>query len=279
MRYSARMQSRISDTPVRRAFVDTQAGQIHIRRAGAERAGRVPLLLLHQSPSSSLTYAEVLPFLGAERLAIAVDTPGFGESFRPDCAPTIADYARWIAAVPAELGFDRFDVMGLFTGAGIAAEIARMFPHRVRCVVLAGPPVFTSEQQAGFVANAWPSAPQPDGSHFAVEWQRVMARPMAGMSFERRCDSFNEFYRGGANAIWGEQAIAVYPMAETLPQLSQPTLILEPNGINGDCRRAAALIPNGRLERIDHLGYSMMQVIPETVAARVQAFLDEKNAA
>lgn len=264
-----------NDLPtVRRAFVDTPAGQIHVRSAVGEHGNRPPLLLLHQSPASSLTYAEILPHLGRHRLAIAIDTPGFGESFRPAVQPGIADYARYIMAAADALGIAQFDLMGIFTGAGTASEIAATWPARVRKLVLAGPPLFTAEQQRQFVEQAWPVRPSPDGSHFATEWQRVMSRDMPGVSFERRCDAFNEFYRGGPNAIWGEQAIAAYPLAHALPRITAPTLVLKPQGIHGDCEGAAALLPDARVVNVDHLGYAMLQAIPERVARIINEFLD-----
>lgn len=258
---------------VRRAFVDTPAGQIHVRIARPEASSAPPLLLLHQSPASSLTYLEILPYLGRDRVAIAVDTPGFGESFRPAEEPSIADYARWISAVPASLGYDKFDLFGLFTGAAIASEITRIAFDRVRKLILAGPPLFTPEQQARFLENAWPMRPQPDGSHLLAEWNRVMTRSMPGLPFERRADAFNEFYRGGANAIWGEMAVSVYPLADTLPQIKTPTLILEPEGVHSDCEGALAMMSDARLQPIPHLGYSMLQVIPDRLADIVCGFL------
>lgn len=255
---------------VRRAFVDILDGQIHVRQV--EGGGAVPLLCLHQSPASSLTYAELLPLLG--RMAIAIDTPGFGESFRPRVQPSVADYARWIAEVPAVLGLAQVDVIGLFTGAAIAAELAASRPDLVRRLILAGPPLFTPEQQAGFVEHAWPVKPEQDGSHLMREWQRTMSRPMP-VPFERRVDAFNEYYRGGANAIWGEQAVAEYPLADILPRIAQPTMILEPEGIHGDSRAALALLPDARIRPIPCLGYAMMQAVPDQVAASVIDFLDE----
>jgi pimeloyl-ACP methyl ester carboxylesterase len=256
---------------VRRKFVDLAEGQVHVRQVSGPTE-RPPLFCLHQSPASSLTYAELLPHI--ERLAVAIDTPGFGESFRPQARPDVARYAAWIADVADAMGYARIDAMGLFTGAAIAAELAAARPDLVRRVVLAGPPLFTAEQQAGFLDNAWPVPPQPDGSHLMCEWQRTMSRPMP-VPFERRVDAFNEYYRGGAHAIWGEQAVAVYPLADTLPRIAQPTLILEPDGIHGDCRGAMALLPNARIILIACLGYAMMQAVPEEVAAAVNSFLDE----
>jgi pimeloyl-ACP methyl ester carboxylesterase len=267
------MPSRSATHAIRRAFVDTAAGQVHVRMSGSRDANAVPLLLLHQSPASSLTYAELLPLLADERWCIAPDTPGFGESYRPAAQPGIEDYARWIVAAADELGIARFDLFGLFTGAGTASEIAAAYPQRVRRLILAGPPLFTPERQAFFAANAWPMRPREDGSHLMAEWQRAMARPMPGVSFERRCDAYQEYYRGGANAIWGEAAIATYPLRDTLPRIVAPTLILEPEGIHADCAGAAALIPNARIEAIDHLGYAMLQAVPERVADCVRRFL------
>lgn len=259
---------------IRRAFVDTPAGQIHVRMSGSPDAPGVPLLLLHQSPASSLTYAELLPLLAGERWSIALDTPGFGESFRPAAQPRIEDYARWIVGAADALGIARFDLFGSFTGAGTASEIAAAYAQRVRRLILAGPPLFTPDRQAFFAAHAWPMRPIEDGSHLIAEWKRAMAHPMPGISFERRCDAYQEYYRGGANAIWGEEAIAAYPLRETLPRIAAPTLVLEPDGIHGDCAGAAALIPNAQIEAIDHLGYAMLQAVPERVADAIRRFLN-----
>lgn len=267
---------RASSPDVRRAFVDTPFGQIHVRVALDSEVGpdAHALFCLHPSPASSLTYAEILPFLAHGRRVIAVDTPGFGESFRPTAQPGIADYARWIAAVPAALGIDRFDVMGMFTGAAIAAEMALQQGRRVRRVVLAGPPLFTPEQQTGFVVNAWPERPEADGSHLIRLWQRTMGRPLPEVPFERRCDGFNEYYRGGTNAIWGELAVAVYNLGDTLPQLDQDVLVIQPKTINGDAAGAARLLRCGRLQTIPENGLAMMQAAPALVAAAVTEFLD-----
>jgi pimeloyl-ACP methyl ester carboxylesterase len=269
----------LSDSPapaaLRRGFVDTPAGQIHYRVADAGRLGALPLVLLHQSPSSSLTYQELLPLVGRRRHCVALDTPGFGESFRPDAPPSIADYARWLTAAALGLGLVRFDLCGLFTGASIACEIATVFPQHVRRLVLCGPPLFTEEQQAQFTANAWPAPPAEDGSHLLKEWDRVMNRALPGVPFRRRCDAFHEYYRGGADAIWGEKAVSVYPLRKTLPKVAQPVLVLQPDGIHGDCAGAAALVQKGRLVRLDGVhGWSMMQTAPERVAAEIDAFLD-----
>jgi pimeloyl-ACP methyl ester carboxylesterase len=261
--------------PVRRGFVDIADGQMHYRASGLGAAGGAPLICLHQSPFSSLTYLEILPLLGARRPTVALDTPGFGESFRPRAKPTISDYASWLREAALALGFERFDVMGLFTGAATASDMAVRFPDQVRRLILMGPPLFDAAQQAKYLAEAWPPRPRPDGSHFLPEWRRVMERALPDVPFERRCDAFHEFWRGGGDAIWGEEAVSVYPLKETLPRITQPTLVIQPDGILGHAETASGLIPNAHRIRLEGVrGWSMMQTAPERVAEAANAFLD-----
>ena len=261
---------------VRRNFVDIAAGQIHYRaaRSSAAPPTRTPLVCLHQSPFSSLTYQEILPRLALGRETVALDTPGFGESLRPLQKPSIADYAIWLRAAIAALRFAEFDLLGLFTGAAIAAEIAVRFPDAVRRVVLLGPPLFDAAQQERYLREAWPPRPRPDGLHLLPEWERVMRRALPAVDFARRCDAFHELWRGGGDAIWGEEAVSVYPLRDTLPRMRQPVLVLEPDGLLGHAAEAATLVPNAHLVRLEGVhAWSMMQTAPEKIAAAVAEFL------
>ena len=83
-----------------RRFLDTPDGQIHYVTAGAGR----PVLLLHQTPRSWDEYREVIPILARERRVIAMDTIGYGESYKPDRRCDIEDYARGAVALVDGLG-------------------------------------------------------------------------------------------------------------------------------------------------------------------------------
>ncbi len=265
---------------VRRNFVDVAAGQIHFRSAGAgaDREGTTPLICFHQSPFSSLTYLEILPLLGTSRTTIAMDTPGFGESFRPKAKPSIEDYAEWLREAALGLGYYRFDVMGLFTGASIASHLTAYYPQNVRRAVLLGPPLFTEEQQEKYLREAWPPRPKLDGSHLLPEWDRVMNRALPDVPFERRCDAFGEFWRGGGDAIWGEEAVSVYPLKDTLTKIARPTLVIQPDGLLGQTTAASALIQDVIHDRLGGVkGWSMMQTAPDRVAAHVNRFLDRTD--
>jgi len=82
---------------VRRAFLDTPEGQIHYRTAGAGR----PVLLLHQTPRSSDEYRDVIPILARELRVVAMDTIGYGDSYKPAGTSTIEDYVAPVPRIPA----------------------------------------------------------------------------------------------------------------------------------------------------------------------------------
>lgn len=257
---------------VRRGYVDTPLGQVHYRAAGTDAPEQRPLICFHQSPSSSLTYQEILPFLGPHRRAIALDTPGFGESFRPKRKPSLPDYAAWLRDAVHGLGYTRFDVMGIFTGAGIAAHMAKTWPDEVARVVLIGPPYFDAEHPN---KDPWPEPPRLDGSHLIVEWNKMMATlPFSGVTFQRQFETFRELWRGGGNAIWGEEAVTAYPLKDTLPQIRQRTLVVHPDHIRAHVTAAAALLPDAEVVRLEGLrGYFMMQTHPDIVAGVINRFL------
>jgi len=59
---------------IRRAYIDGQYGQLHVRESGK---GGTPLLLLHRSPLSGAMFDAVLPLLGEAAFhAVALCTPG-----------------------------------------------------------------------------------------------------------------------------------------------------------------------------------------------------------
>ena len=81
---------------IRRRFVATPSGQVHIAEAGSG----APVLLLHQTPRSWKEFREVLPTLGRGRRAIAMDTRGFGDSDPlPPEAVSIEGWARAVLDV------------------------------------------------------------------------------------------------------------------------------------------------------------------------------------
>lgn len=66
---------------VKRQVIDGRYGQLHLRVAGREHEDKKPAVLcLHMMPKSSRGFARLIPELAKDRLVIAPDYPGYGES-------------------------------------------------------------------------------------------------------------------------------------------------------------------------------------------------------
>ena len=107
-----------------------------------------PLVLLHGLGASRRLWHRVVPLLAVDRLVLAPDVPGFGES--PPAGPGF-EFASVIEALAASLA-DRaggpFDLLGSSLGGALGLQFAIEHPELVRRLVLAAP--------AGFSPRPWP---------------------------------------------------------------------------------------------------------------------------
>jgi pimeloyl-ACP methyl ester carboxylesterase len=87
-----------------------------------------PLLLIHGTGSSLRVWDPVVYLLAARRTVIAVDLPGFGFSLPMTSGPppTPAGYARVLADLLRELGYDSAHVAGNSVGGWTALEVAKL---------------------------------------------------------------------------------------------------------------------------------------------------------
>jgi len=99
--------------------------------------GAGPPLLLTSGIGAGLELTD--PFRAAlgDRLTIAWDAPGAGESDIPRGRPSLRRVADFAVALLDELGLEQADVMGLSWGGLVTQELARRHPARVRRLVLA----------------------------------------------------------------------------------------------------------------------------------------------
>ena len=157
--------------PVRKGFVDVPSGQVHYRAAGYGP----PVVLLHDSPRSSVMHHEMLQELAGEFTAIAIDTPGYGHStpLPADPAPTIPDFARALAATLEAFGIERCPVYGFHTSSKINLQFAVDHPDRVSLAILDGLSLPPGGPPEDFITRYMkPYVVQEDGSHLASSWAR-----------------------------------------------------------------------------------------------------------
>lgn len=120
----------------RKFYAAISAGQIHGRMI--DGAGD-PIVLLHRTPVSSSGFESMMRFLGkAGRRVIALDTPGFGESFCPAGHPDAAQYGAWFLEALDTLQIEQFHLAAHHTGTHFATEMAAKAPERVLTLTLSG---------------------------------------------------------------------------------------------------------------------------------------------
>jgi pimeloyl-ACP methyl ester carboxylesterase len=160
---------------VRKAYVDTEEGQVHYREAGADNDGPA-VALFHQNPSSSRTFEEVMAALADEYHLVAPDMPGYGQSFAPEDVSTFGYYTDVLTDAIDGIGLGNVHVVGHHTGAGVGVELATNQPDRVETVAFVGPPYFTQAERERLLEEAYGGTPVPpiraDGSHLLDHWEQ-----------------------------------------------------------------------------------------------------------
>lgn len=263
----------MSKPAIRRGFADTLEGQIHYAEAGSGR----PVLLLHQTPRSWDEYREVLLILGERYRAIAMDTIGFGDSYRFEGEASIETYAAGVIRFLDAMGLGRVSVVGHHTGGCIAAEVAASHPERVERLVLSSTPYVDAEDREQ--RKTRPSIDEveakEDGSHLTALWQKRM--PFYPRD---RPDLLTRFVRD-ALTVWdhveqGHNCVNVYRMEEKIPLIQAPTLVLCGTEDFSSYPRMIPLAQSIKGSSVVELKGGMVPMpdqMPQEFAAAVMAFL------
>jgi pimeloyl-ACP methyl ester carboxylesterase len=251
-------------------------GQVHYQVWGSG----TPLLLCHQSPSSSEQFCSLYPLLAQQGVqAIGVDTPGFGNSSVPDHAPSIEEYADSITCVLDHLGIPRAHILGQHTGSMIAMEATLRHPLRYQRLILNTPTPFTPEERVEWAARITPVQkewrPLPDGSHLLALWQRRCraSGPWTNLAAMHR--EVIQMLRAGEALWYGHAASFAYDQLGRLALLELPTLLLTNTGdlTYPLARRAAELRPDFRYFELVGGTHDIVDEQPAAFAAAVLAFI------
>ena len=272
---------------MRCAYVDAAHGQVHLREEGSGP----PVLLLHKTPTSSLTYTRVLPLLAAAGYrAIAIDTPGYGQSERPAEIPSqMAFYADTVRDVLDALGIEQARVVGFYTGAKIALETAARHPARVRALVLSGISVNDdAEQKAAYAAFIRGLGHMQTSIQLDAEGRFLEGYPLSWFRDFLRGDGEQylleliAYLQSARNYWWGYKASEAYGAADRLPLVQCPALVLNP--LDGlpylveKTRLAAERLPGARYVEIRGTTEVCMED-PEGWTAPIADFLRDVDAA
>ncbi|TQV72622.1 alpha/beta hydrolase [Exilibacterium tricleocarpae] len=263
---------------VRRCFVDGEYGQLHLRVAGRATA-KPAIVCLHMVPKSGRSFANVMPLLARDRLVLAPDYPGYGESDHPPAAPevSIEDYARAVWQVVDHWRPGAVDFVGYHTGSMVALAAARQRPGAVAKIINISAPIFTAAELEQYRRYFAPIALDTGGERFRVMWERIMHYRGPGMTLAMAADSMAENLRGGDHYEWGHRAAFNHAEAYVrhLRELQQPLLVMNINDdLYAHSRRVDTLLNNGERRDFPDWGNGFLDVRPEPVAATMLNFFD-----
>jgi pimeloyl-ACP methyl ester carboxylesterase len=261
-------------TAISRGFVASAEGQIHYRAAGS---GGAPIVLLHQSPQSSASYQLLQPLLAEKHRVYAFDSPGFGDSYTPGRAYSVADFAAAMVEAMDALELSAAAVVGNHTGSTIAVEMAAAYPRRVTHLVAIGLPLWDEaerRQRTEAAAREAPRKIEPDGTHFTNTWKTFGSRqPTATPEVLLR--RVIDYYKA-PDPSFGYHALWNYDIFERIPAVSCPALVMagSQDGLAGHTEAGAKLFPHGEALLLADTGGYVLDDAADRVADEIESFLN-----
>ena len=280
---------------MRRAYADTDAGQVHYITDGDGEA----LVLLHQAPLSARTYLKLIPELSARFRVIAVDTPGCGSSDPPREGAKMGDLSGAVVGLMDSLGIEKAHIFGLHTGASIGAEVAAGWPARVDRLVMMGFPLIEDQVERaalleGLEAHSRDLATiAADGSHLPKIWGEATMALLKHWWFTGTIPTqalpdpllhFMAQYAVDAqlsrDSIWPiYRAVFTYDASERLPLVQAPTMHVEAGSpFEAEfCRRSdrlKALIPRLETTTLERGDANAAEFAPADLAKVIVEFVE-----
>ena len=234
--------------------------------------GTVPLLLCNGIGAEYRVLGELRRHL--RRTSVALDVQGVFLGV----PPTVRTYAKFLAGVVNELGFDSVDVLGLSWGGIVAQQLARDHPQLVRRLILAG-------STPGFV-----SVPAKARAALSLVTPRRDPRSLRNV-FPRLCGG--DFLRDAElpeklgllrlvdGPTYRRQLLALtgWSSLPWLSKLRHETLILhgsdDPLVPVVNARIVTLLMPNSSLHIVRDGGHLFLYTRPEELGSRIADFLEE----
>lgn len=263
---------------MRRSYAECRFGQLHVWTAYPSGGGfdeRTPILCLHHSGGSGRLFGPMLRELGTDRSIYAPDLPGHGTSDPAADRVTVTDLAAAVGDFIDGLRLRTVDLFGYQLGALVATEMAIARPAQIRRVMLWGVAGFSAPAHAGPYPRAAVLGCRDDGSDVTEEWRSLLQRRGPGTPVSAVAEDLSDRLRAAVHGARAGAAAADYPVAERLPLLKQPTLVLRLRDEYAEyAPRVRTALPNGSLLDLPDFGQGFISAAPQRFAAVTREFLD-----
>lgn len=270
---------------VRHGYVDMRWGQLHYAIATPpipEAQRKPPVIMLHQTPNSSVEFGPLVTTMAADRVVIAIDTPGYGGSDGPSNVPAIADYAGAVAEGLKALGYGPgkpVDLLGYHTGAFIAAELAIAEPKMVRKISLVGVYYVPEERWKKTLENLKHPQTLPEMlDQFCTALPRYKEMyPAVGMNDEQWASVRIDSLRSKLQKEYGHEAAYRYAadVEKRMGLIAQPVQLMAlEDGLRQATIDSRKLFKKAELIDMPQYKNGVFFAATDDIAARLRKFLD-----
>lgn len=271
---------------IERRYVDCRFGQLHVhiaRPLNPAKQTQNPIMCFHPSPASGWYFRDFIADMGRDRIAMAADTPGFGESDRPASMPeTMAEFSGAMADGLESLGYGegktyaKVDLLGYLTGCVIAMDLAVERPDLVRKVCLVSPPYIDDDAIRALRMEQLTYPPYTEeGKRVFDTWNSAVKRRVEGVTLEQAINLFQERLRAGDKDWWAYKAVYAYQYEERFRLMTQPVAFINPlDEPNESISKAYTNTPNATRVGPLNIGRSPFSLGPDIIANEVRKFFD-----
>jgi pimeloyl-ACP methyl ester carboxylesterase len=242
-------------------YVEADGFRVRYLEAGRGR----PLVYLHGAGGVRLSRAHDL--LAEQYRVIALEVPGFGRSPSNERSPSMGDLARTMAEAVANLGLERYRLLGTSFGGRLALWMAVQFPERLDALVLAAPAAILPEghvrgdvppEQRASLLFAHPERqpPREPPDPAVVAKQEALVRRLRGPNRDPELES-----------RFGEMTVPTLVLFGTKDRMIPPEM----------GRIYREMLPNCHLVLVYDAGHAIDADRPEAFASVVGDFLERRE--
>ena len=263
---------------IRKRYVETAVGDIHVRMMSAQSDQAAPLVCLHPAPSSGLYFETVLPLLNEHRRVIAPDYPGYGSSAMLQSPISIDEYAGVMLETIDSLEVDGpVDLFGFHTGCLVALDMALQQPQRIGKLLLCDVPYFTADVRPKLRSKmAKPMPVSADLASLDEAWTFNVSNRVPAIPLPRAFDLFVEQLRSGTHDYFAFDAAFAYPCEEKFAALERSAdIIATQSGLLEPSRAAAKAMQDIRLLESLEIESPVFETGADAISKRILSVLDD----